>query len=121
MRIGFAASILAGIAVLSAASSAQIVQLGAPGVVSERFKNVPARPSPRRSDGRISLGPYPGEIGMWLPYNGVGERVISPDTLTTPASAQFLDKSQIVEVPFQRWSKELYLYRRVNQFEPHSR
>jgi len=58
---------------------------------------------------------------MWLPYNGVGERVINPETLTTPASAQFLDKSQIVEVPFQRWSKELYLYRRVNQFEPHSR
>ena len=58
---------------------------------------------------------------MWLPYNGVGECVINPETLTTPASAQFLDKSQIVEVPFQRWSKELYLYRRVNQFEPHSR
>jgi len=58
---------------------------------------------------------------MWLPYNGVGERVINPDTLTTPASAQLLDKSDILGVPFQSWARELYLYRRVNQFEPHSR
>jgi len=119
--IALATSILAGLTVYFAAPAPQIVQLGNPGVVSERFKDVPARPSPRRADGRISLGPYPGEIGMWLPYSGVNERVINPDRLTTPASAQLLDTMQTREVPFQPWARELYLYRRVNQFEPHSR
>ncbi len=95
-----------------AVASPQIVQLGNPGEVGERFKNVPARPTPRRPDGHVSFGPYPGEFGMWLPYNGVNERIIKADTLTTPASG---------EVPFQSWARELYLYRRVNQFEPHSR
>jgi len=58
---------------------------------------------------------------MWLPYNGVNERIIKADTLTTPASPQLLEKSPVREVPFQTWAKELYLFRRVNQFEPHSR
>jgi hypothetical protein len=120
-RIAFSASLLAGMAVHYAAPLPQIVQLGSPEVVGERFKNVPARPAPRRSDGRVSFGPYPGESGMWLPYNGVNERIINPDSLSTPASPQLLEKSQVREVPFQAWSRALYLFRRINQFEPHSR
>src|SRR5215471_6078124 len=27
----------------------------------------PARPAPRTADGRMSLGPIPGELGVWLP------------------------------------------------------
>ena len=83
---------------------AQIIQLGDNGQVGERFKDVPARPSPRGPNGQVSLGPFPGEIGLWLPLNGISDRVVDPDT-----------------VPFQPWSKALYLFRRGNQFEPHSR
>lgn len=84
--------------------SAQIIQLGDNGQVGERFKDVPARPSPRGPNGTVSLGPYPGEIGLWLPLNGITDRVADPDN-----------------VPFQPWARELYLFRRGNQFEPHSR
>ena len=110
--IAFTVSVLCGMAVLYTAATPQIVQLGSPGEVGERFKNVPARPTPRRADGRVSFGPYPGESGMWLPYHGVNERIVSPDTLSTPETR---------DVPFQAWARELYLFRRVNQFEPHTR
>jgi|SRR6185295_1678300 len=121
-RIGFAASLLSGITLFPGALSAQIVQLGAPVVVGERFKDVPARPTPRWPDGKVNLGPYPGEIGLWLPFSGINERLVNPDSLTTPAAAaQSTDRSQVREVPFQPWARELYLYRRGNQFEPHTR
>jgi hypothetical protein len=101
--------------------SAQIIQLGSSGQVGERFANLPARPAPRMPDGRVSLGPYPGEVGMWLPFSGATERVINPDNLDAAAAAQYSDRPSMSEVPFQPWAKELYLYRRGNQFEPHTR
>ena len=107
--------------VFTGSLSAQIVQLGSPVVVGDRFRNVPARPTPRLPDGRVNLGPYPGEIGMWFPFSGVTERIVNPDGLSPEAAAQYPDRPNMSEVPFQPWARELYAFRRGNQFEPHTR
>ena len=101
--------------------SAQIVQLGSPEVVGDLFRNVPARPTPRLPDGRVNLGPPPGEIGLWFPFSGVTERIVNPDGLNPEAATQFSNRPSMSEVPFQPWAKELYAFRRGNQFEPHAR
>jgi len=101
--------------------SAQIVQLGSPEVVGDLFRNVPARPTPRLSDGRVNLGPLPGEIGLWFPFSGVTERIVNPDGLSQEAAGQYSNRPSMSEVPFQPWAKELYAFRRGNQFEPHTR
>jgi len=67
----------------------------------------PARPTPHYPDGRVNLGPIPGEAGVWLPGPGG-----NPGEPWPPRSMQ---------VPFQPWAQELLAYRRQNQFEPHTR
>ena len=64
-------------------------QLGSSGQIGQRQQATAARPAPRLPDGRISLGPYPGEIGMWLPFNGGSERLVNPDNITAEAAVQF--------------------------------
>jgi hypothetical protein len=88
----------------------------------------PARPVPRTSDGRISLGPLPGELGVWLPGAGGAERLVDfevgdPIDVQFPiaAAAKFPGKLNVHDVPFQPWARELYNYRRENQLEPHTR
>src|SRR5690242_15239248 len=41
-----------------------------PGTVRQQRPAPPSRPAPRRADGRVSLGPAPGEAGVWLPGPG---------------------------------------------------
>jgi hypothetical protein len=120
-RYELAASIVLGITILPSRLPAQIVQLGSPVVVSERFRDVPARPTPRGPDGKVSLGPYPGEIGLWLPFSGINERVVYPANVTAETRVLLPGRPALTEVPFQPWAKELHLYRQGNQFEPHSR
>ena len=88
----------------------------------------PARPAPRQADGRVSLGPLPGELGVWLPGAGGAERLVdfeSSDPIDAQfpiaAAAKFPGKLNVRDVPFQPWAKELYKYRRQNQLEPHTR
>jgi hypothetical protein len=88
----------------------------------------PARPAPRQADGRVSLGPLPGELGVWLPGAGGAERLVdfeSGDPIDAQfpiaAAAKFPGKLNVRDVPFQPWAKELYAYRRQNQLEPHTR
>ena len=96
-------------------------QLGSSGQIGQRQQATAARPAPRLPDGRISLGPYPGEIGMWLPFNGGRERLVNPDNITAEAAVQFAGRPKVSEVPFQPWAKEVYTFRRANQLEPHTR
>src|SRR6516225_1432952 len=91
-RIRFIASFVVGMTLFAGEASAQIIQLGSSGQVGERFANLTARPAPRSPDGKISLGPYPGEIGMWLPFSGATERVVNPDNLDAAAAAQYPDR-----------------------------
>jgi len=96
-------------------------QLGSSGQVGQREKNTPARPAPRRPDGRVHLGPPPGETGLWLPFNGGSERLVNPDKMTLETSAQYPDRPKLSEVPFQPWAREVHRDRSSNQLEPHTR
>ena len=78
-----------------------------PGTQRAQRPAPPSRPGPRRPDGRVSIGPQPGEAGLWLPGPG-----------GTPGEPW---PPKVSELPFQPWARELYAYRRANQFEPHTR
>jgi hypothetical protein len=76
----------------------------------------------------VSLGPLPGELGVWLPGAGGAERLVDFESgdpidaqFPVAAAAKFPGKLNIRDVPFQPWAKELYAYRRQNQLEPHTR
>jgi hypothetical protein len=86
-----------------------VPDLGAqfPGTTRPQRPAPPSRPAPRRADGRVTLGPLPGETGLWLPGPG-----------GTPGEPW---PPNISQLPFQPWARELYAYRRQNQFEPHTR
>lgn len=96
-------------------------QLGSSGQIGLRQQDAPARPTPRRADGKVNMGPFPGETGMWLPFNGGNERLVNPDNITVEATAQFAGRPKVSEVPFQQWARALYNFRRANQLEPHTR
>ena len=121
LRMVRSAALAAALTVLPCKLSAQIVQLGANGEVRDRFQDLPALPTPRLPNGRVNLGAVPGEIGIWLPYTGISERIVNPDNIDAETAALYPDRPQLSEVPFQPWAKALYLYRRGNQFEPHTR
>jgi hypothetical protein len=113
-----AATLTLSLSLLGFAQAGQRGQRGRP----------PAEPAPREADGRMSLGPVPGQVGVWLPGAGGAERLVDPepgDPLDTqfpiPAAAKFPGKLTVRDVPFQPWAKELHSYRRINQLEPHTR
>lgn len=58
----------------------------------------PAAPAPHFSDGTPRLGALPGQTGTW---NGGG--------------------GGNADVPYQPWARAISNYRRVNEFEPHTR
>ena len=58
----------------------------------------PAAPAPRFPDGTMRLGALPGQTGTW---NGGG--------------------GGNADVPYQPWARAISNYRRVNEFEPHTR
>jgi len=57
----------------------------------------PSAPTPRLPDGKVRLGPLPGEKGIW-----VGGGAFSNQ-------------------PFLPWAKMVYDYRQANELEPHTR
>jgi hypothetical protein len=76
----------------------------------------PPRPTPRKADGKPSLGiPY-GEKALWLPAGGGGERFIAADN-----AAPTPEKPRATDLPMQPWALEMYRYRNANQLEPHTR
>ena len=105
---GFAAAIIVLSGTMALAQD-PVPDLGTqfPGTVRPQRPAPPSRPAPRRPDGRVTLGPVPGEAGLWLPGPG-----------GTPGEPW---PPNINELPFQPWARELYAYRRRNQFEPHTR
>lgn len=85
-------------------------------------KRGPARPTPHWPDGRVNLGPLPGEKGVWEGNAGA--------TLATNASGG-LDNAtmnlatnlKIADVPFQSWARGVYAYRQATttKDDPHVR
>jgi hypothetical protein len=76
----------------------------------------PAKPTPRKADGKPVLGTASGEVALWLPAGGGGERFVNLDS-----AAPSPDKLRVSDVPFQPWARAAFDYRVDNQLEPHTR
>ena len=103
-----------------------------------------SRPAPRWPDGRINLGPVPGEAGTWG-GSGAPPMLVEIDTwdmLEDYAQGRALPininrwrptaeldetdrdrfpKPKLSEVPFQPWARALFHERLRNEFEPYTR
>ena len=91
-------------------------QTGGQAGTAARPAVAPAAPAPRRADGKPILGTKPGEIALWLPAGGGGERFTNLDTADPNP-----EKLRVSEVPWQPWTRAMYDYRLENQLEPHTR
>ena len=86
-----------------------------------RGPQAPARPTPRMANGRVNLGPPPGELGLWLPADA---RLSVPDVGVGrgPGGAgPKYPNLKYSQVPFQPWARALLDYRLEYAFEPHTR
>src|SRR5437763_16936887 len=80
------------------AASAQYPQRGA----------APSRPTPRLPDGRVNLGPPPGETGLWAPA-GIRQVSVNPKSVNRAGAAtHFADNIKIEDVAFQPWARALH-------------
>jgi hypothetical protein len=70
-----------------------------------RSDETPAKPAPRRADGRVLLGGAAGdEKGVWVPLHTIGQPLKPLD-----------------QVPFQDWAEAQYASRKSTRMEPHTR
>jgi len=88
------------------------------------------RPIPRLPDGHVSFEAPPGEVGVW---NRQDYRPMLPTKLEETAlrdrerAANAANdgppglKPKFSDVPFQPWSKALFLYRQTHEIEPYGR
>src|SRR5207245_4562625 len=91
----------------------------------QRGAPLPDKPTPRTPDGRVILGSVPGEEGLW---NAVDNRLAIPDSPEVKgdrdANANFptgpgaFPRPKLSEIPFQPWSRVIFVYRAHNEFEP---
>jgi hypothetical protein len=86
------------------------VQTSGPGRGKKRG---PAQPAPRNKDGRVSLGPGPGQTGFW----GGGGSIVGRGGSSLPTNLL------IGDVPFQPWAASLYKIRQGpgQKDDPHAR
>jgi hypothetical protein len=84
--------------------------------------NRPERATPRHPDGRVNLGPAPGERGVWEGNAGAvlathERRAIDNPRLYLPTN------KAVKDVPFQPWARAVYEYRQAEttKDDPHVR
>ena len=80
----------------------------------------PSRPTPHLPDGRLNLGPLPGEKGVWEGNAGATLATNPPGGLDNPT--MYLPSNlKIAEVPFLPWAKAVYYYRQTSttKDDPH--
>ena len=76
---------------------------GAPPLVS--------RPTPHWPDGRVNLGPSPGEKGLWTPP-GIVQLSLNPNSVNRANPTSHLpDNITLQAVPFQPWARALHAAR----------
>ena len=82
----------------------------------------PSRPTPHWPDGRVNLGPLPGEKGVWEGNAGATLATNLGGGLDNPAM-NLPTNLKISEVPFQPWARALYDYRQASttKDDPHVR
>jgi hypothetical protein len=82
----------------------------------------PSRPVPYHADGRVNLGPAPGEQGVWEGNAGATLATNPPGGLDNPA--MYLPTNlKIEDVPFLPWARAVYAYRQAEttKDDPHVR
>jgi hypothetical protein len=94
--------------------------LSAQGRGRGRGARPPSLPTPRWPDGRVNLGPLPGQKGVW---SGMAGTTIANNPNGVPSPQNLPTNLKIADVPFQDWSRELYNYRigRLTADDPHVR
>src|SRR5947209_12691129 len=123
---GFRAQlILAGVAVLLSTPSFAQAPAPGPGLNGGRLERgrprPPARPTPHGPDGRVLLGPLPGEKGDWEGNAGstlaTNAKGIDNPRMNLPTNLKVSD------VPFQPWARALYEFRQASttKDDPHVR
>ena len=123
--------ILFALAALALAVTAQQSDPGATGLNAGRLSNTgknkgkarpPAGPPPRYADGRVSLGPLPGQKGVWEGNAGATLATNPPGGLDNP-SMYLPTNLKIEDVPFQPWARAVYNYRQASttKDDPHVR
>src|SRR5215470_11128226 len=83
----------------------------------------PPRPTPRLPDGRVNLGPPPGETGLWAPA-GIILVSVNPNSVNRAGANTHLPNNiKIEDVPFQPWARALHEAREAafESDEPHTR
>ena len=83
----------------------------------------PSKPTPHWPDGRVNLGPPPGEKGIWTPP-GIVQLSINPKSVNPANPTSHLpDNITLEAVPFQPWARALHAARQANfeRDEPHTR
>jgi hypothetical protein len=81
----------------------------------------PSRPTPHLPDGRVNLGPLPGEKGVWE-GNAGATLATNPKGIDNPRM-NLPTNLKIADVPFQPWAREVYNYRQstTTKDDPHVR
>src|SRR5262245_52209859 len=83
----------------------------------------PSKPTPHLPDGRVNLGPPPGETGIWTPP-GIVQLSLNPKSVNPANPTTHLpDNITLEAVPFQPWARALHASRQANfeRDEPHTR
>ena len=81
----------------------------------------PARPTPHLADGRVNLGPLPGEKGVWEGNAGstlaTNVKGIDNPRMNLPTNLK------VADVPFLPWARAVYNYRQATttKDDPHVR
>ena len=74
----------------------------------------PSKPTPRWPDGRVNLGPPPGETGIWNPP-GIVQLSLNPKSVNPANPGSHLpDNITLEAVPFQPWARALHASRQAN-------
>jgi hypothetical protein len=84
-------------------------------VVTRRAAVAAATPAPRWPDGRVRLGPAPGQKGYWGAASASGLTESSATPIAMDSAGLLRNLSDIDKVaPLQPWAKALYEYRQRN-------
>ena len=97
------------------------VNLNAGRLAGRRGKRGPSRPTPHLPDGRLNLGPIPGEKGVW---EGNAGATLATNVRGLDNPAMILPTNlKIAEVPFLPWARAVYNYRQesTTKDDPHVR
>jgi hypothetical protein len=111
-----AAAVLASVAIAAMATSTTAQRRGG-------APPAPAKPTPHWPDGRVNLGPPPGEKGIWTPPGIVQLSLNAKSVNRANPTSHLPNNISLEDVPFQPWARALHAARQAHfeRDEPHTR